>query len=145
MVSGKSDQFIVTQVSEDGKRAEVLVNAWTWLPTVWAYPVLVLLIFVILQQINGLVTAPKIVGDSVGLHPLTVIFSVLFWSFLLGGLLGALLAVPLTAALKVLFRRYLWEARLEAVVGRRILNREDTGTGPENAEEREFVIEPEGT
>ena len=60
-------------------------------------------------------------------------------------ILGALLAVPLTAALKVLFRRYLWEARLEAVVGRRILNREDTGTGPENAEEREFVIEPEGT
>jgi predicted PurR-regulated permease PerM len=39
----------------------------------------------------------KIVGDSVGLHPLTVIFSMLFWSLVLGGFVGALLAVPLTA------------------------------------------------
>jgi predicted PurR-regulated permease PerM len=114
------DDYVVTAVSADGKRAEVLLHAWDWLPNMWAYPIIVLLIFVILQQVNGLVTAPKIVGDSVGLHPLTVIFSVLFWSFLLGGLLGALLAVPLTAAIKVLFRRYLWERRFEAVVGRRL-------------------------
>lgn len=117
---GKMDDYVVTAVSADGKRAEVLLHAWGWLPNMWAYPIIVLLIFVILQQVNGLVTAPKIVGDSVGLHPLTVIFSVLFWSFLLGGLLGALLAVPLTAAIKVLFRRYLWERRFEAVVGRRL-------------------------
>lgn len=118
----KADTYFVSQVSEDGTRAEVLLNAWTLipLPNVWAYPVIVLAIFVILQQINGLVTAPKIVGDSVGLHPLTVIFSVIFWSFLLGGLLGALLAVPLTAAIKVLFRRYLWERRLEAAMERRL-------------------------
>ena len=83
----------------------------------WFYPLIVLAIFFILQQINGLFTAPKIVGDSVGLHPLTVIFSVLFWSFLLGGLLGALLAVPLTASIKVLFRRYVWVKRIEPKVG----------------------------
>ncbi|NLT71675.1 MAG: AI-2E family transporter [Verrucomicrobiaceae bacterium] len=117
--AGKPKEHVVTAVSADGRRAEVMLHAWKWLPNMWAYPVIVLLIFVILQQINGLVTAPRIVGDSVGLHPLTVIFSVLFWSFLLGGLLGALLAVPLTAAIKVLFRRYLWERRLEAAVGRR--------------------------
>src|SRR5690606_6242491 len=57
----KGDTYFVTQVSEDGARAEVLLNAWTWLPNVWAYPVIVLAIFVILQQVNGLVTAPKIV------------------------------------------------------------------------------------
>ena len=119
----KAKNYVVTNVSVDGKRAEVLLHAWRWLPSLWAYPVIVLLIFVTLQQINGLVTAPKIVGDSVGLHPLTVIFSVLFWSFLLGGLLGALLAVPLTAAIKVLFRRYLWERRLEAAVERRLSDR----------------------
>ncbi len=98
----------------------MLKNAWRWLPHVWVYPLIVLGIFVILQQVNGLVTAPKIVGDSVGLHPLTVIFSVLFWSLVLGGLLGALLAVPLTAALKVLFRRYVWERRLESAVEKRL-------------------------
>lgn len=75
----------------------------------WAYVGCVVAIFVIVQQINSLVTAPKIVGDSVGLHPLTVIFSMLFWSLVLGGFVGALLAVPLTAAVKVLFRRFIWE------------------------------------
>ena len=74
----------------------------------WAYVGCVVAIFVIVQQINSLVTAPKIVGDSVGLHPLTVIFSMLFWSLVLGGFVGALLAVPMTAAVKVLFRRFIW-------------------------------------
>lgn len=69
-------------------------------------------IFFLVQQINSLVTAPKIVGDSVGLHPLTVIFSMLFWSLVLGGFVGTLLAVPLTASIKVIFRRYLWERKL---------------------------------
>ncbi|MBX3742359.1 MAG: AI-2E family transporter [Akkermansiaceae bacterium] len=78
----------------------------------WAYVGGVVVIFVVVQQINSLVTAPKIVGDSVGLHPLTVIFSMLFWSLVLGGFVGALLAVPLTAAVKVLFRRYIWERQL---------------------------------
>ncbi|MGJ8634191.1 MAG: AI-2E family transporter [Luteolibacter sp.] len=75
----------------------------------WPYVGFVVLIFAGVQQINSLVTAPKIVGDSVGLHPLTVIFSMLFWSLVLGGFVGALLAVPLTAAVKVIFRRYFWE------------------------------------
>ncbi len=78
----------------------------------WAYVGCVVAIFVIVQQINSLVTAPKIVGDSVGLHPLTVIFSMLFWSVVLGGFVGTLLAVPLTAAIKVLFRRFIWERQL---------------------------------
>lgn len=78
----------------------------------WAYVGCVVAIFVVVQQINSLVTAPKIVGDSVGLHPLTVIFSMLFWSLVLGGFIGALLAVPLTAAVKVLFRRFIWERQL---------------------------------
>jgi len=79
-----------------------------------AYVGCVVAIFVVVQQINSLVTAPKIVGDSVGLHPLTVIFSMLFWSLLLGGFVGTLLAVPLTAAIKVLFRRYIWSRQVIA-------------------------------
>ncbi|MEO0018600.1 MAG: hypothetical protein RLZZ522_1883 [Verrucomicrobiota bacterium] len=78
----------------------------------WAYTWGVVAIFVTVQQINSLVTAPKIVGDSVGLHPLTVIFSMLFWSLVLGGFVGTLLAVPATAAVKVLFRRFIWERQL---------------------------------
>ncbi len=83
----------------------------------WAYVGCVVGIFVVVQQINSLVTAPKIVGDSVGLHPLTVIFSMLFWSLVLGGFIGALLAVPLTAAVKVLFRRFIWARQLHKPAG----------------------------
>ncbi|MGD9418871.1 MAG: AI-2E family transporter [Verrucomicrobiota bacterium JB025] len=78
----------------------------------WAYTGGVIAIFIVVQQINSLVTAPKIVGDSVGLHPMTVIFSMLFWSVVLGGFVGTLLAVPLTAAVKVLFRRFIWEKQM---------------------------------
>ncbi|MDC0289634.1 AI-2E family transporter [Akkermansiaceae bacterium] len=80
------------------------------------YALGVVIIFVVVQQINSLVTAPKIVGDSVGLHPMTVIFSMLFWSLLLGGFLGALLAVPLTAGVKVIFRRYVWERKKDQYI-----------------------------
>ena len=79
----------------------------------WAYVGCIIAIFLVVQQINSLVTAPKIVGDSVGLHPLTVIFSMLFWSVVLGGFIGALIAVPLTAAIKVLFRRFIWVRKIK--------------------------------
>jgi predicted PurR-regulated permease PerM len=78
----------------------------------WAMPLVVTLIFAVVQQIDGFVISPKIVGESVGLHPMTVIVSVFAWSLLLGGLLGAILAVPMTASVKVLFQRYIWLARL---------------------------------
>jgi predicted PurR-regulated permease PerM len=70
---------------------------------------LVTLIFILANNIDGIFIAPKIVGESVGLHPLTVIISVLAWSLILGGLLGAILAVPLTATIKVLLKRYFWD------------------------------------
>ena len=84
----------------------------------WGYVACVVAIFVVVQQINSLVTAPKIVGDSVGLHPLTVIFSMLFWSLVLGGFVGALLAVPMTAAIKVLFRRFIWVRQMQEAQSR---------------------------
>ncbi len=75
----------------------------------WGHPLAVLIIFIISNNLTGFFISPKIVGDSVGLHPLTVITSVLAWSLVLGGLLGALLAVPLTATMKVLLKRYFWD------------------------------------
>jgi predicted PurR-regulated permease PerM len=75
----------------------------------WIHPLWVSAIFFTVQQIDGIVVAPRIVGNSVGLHPMTVIFSVFLWTLVLGGLLGAILAVPLTATLKVLLQRYVWE------------------------------------
>lgn len=74
-----------------------------------AHPLWVLLIFAIAHNLDGIFISPKIIGNSVGLHPMTIIVSVFAWTILLGGLLGALLAVPLTATIKVLMRRYFWD------------------------------------
>ncbi|NBR47726.1 AI-2E family transporter [bacterium] len=79
----------------------------------WTHPLMVTGIFVLANNIDGIFIAPKIVGESVGLQPLTVILSVLAWSLILGGLLGALLAVPLTATIKVLLKRYFWDRPAE--------------------------------
>ncbi len=89
-----------------------------WVPAVliavaqfgdWQHPLIVTVIFIVMVQVDGWFIAPKIVGDAVGLHPMTIIVSVFAWSLVVGGLLGALLAVPLTATLKVLLKRYIWE------------------------------------
>ena len=89
-----------------------------WIPAViiaavefkdWQHPLAVTIIFIAVQQIEGIFISPKIVGDSVGLHPMTIIISVFAWSLMLGGLLGAVLAIPLTAMLKVLLGRYVWQ------------------------------------
>ncbi len=96
--------------------AAVQGGAGTWIPgdPWWVFPLVVTGIFVAVQQIDGLFVTPKIVGESVGLHPMTVIVSVFAWSLLMGGLLGAILAVPMTATVKVLLKRYVWERRFMA-------------------------------
>jgi predicted PurR-regulated permease PerM len=92
-----------------------------WIPAVliavaqwgdFTHPLLVTLIFIVIQNLEGLFYAPRIVGNSVGLHPMTVIVSIFVWGLLIGGLLGPILAVPLTATIKVLLARYVWGERL---------------------------------
>ena len=75
----------------------------------WQHPLMVVAVMFVTQTLESTIISPKIVGDSVGLHPVTVILSVFGWSLLLNGPIGAILAVPLSATVKVLLRRYIWE------------------------------------
>ena len=84
----------------------VLIAAFQWGD--WTHPIIVTVIFILIQNLEGMFYAPKIVGKSVGLHPMTVIVSIFVWGLLIGGLLGPILAVPLTATIKVLLARYVW-------------------------------------
>ncbi|MEP6808657.1 MAG: AI-2E family transporter [Chthoniobacterales bacterium] len=88
----------------------VLIAAAQWGD--WTHVLLVTAIFVIIQNLEAIFLAPRIVGNSVGLHPMTVIVSIFVWGLLIGGLLGPILAVPLTATIKVLLSRYVWGQRL---------------------------------
>jgi predicted PurR-regulated permease PerM len=75
----------------------------------WLHPLYVLVVFGVVQTLEGVLIAPKIMGDRVGLHPLTIIIAVMVGTTLLGGLLGGILAIPLTAVLRVLMGRYFWK------------------------------------
>jgi len=88
----------------------VLIAAFQWGD--WTHPLIVTAIFILIQNLEGMFYAPRIVGNSVGLHPMTVIVSIFVWGLLIGGLLGPILAVPLTATIKVLLSRYVWGRRV---------------------------------
>jgi predicted PurR-regulated permease PerM len=79
-------------------------------------------VFLLVQNLEAIFVAPRIVGNSVGLHPMTVIVSIFVWGLLIGGLLGPILAVPLTATVKVLLARYVWGRRLREQVAEGIEN-----------------------
>jgi predicted PurR-regulated permease PerM len=64
----------------------------------------VLAVFAIVQAIEGYVLTPKIMGDRTGLHPVAIIVAVFFWGSALQGILGMILAIPLTAFLVVFWR-----------------------------------------
>ncbi|HOA81860.1 MAG TPA: AI-2E family transporter, partial [Defluviitaleaceae bacterium] len=60
----------------------------------------------ILQQIDGAIIAPKVVGESVDVHPVAVVVSILIGGSLFG-LLGMLVAVPIAALVKLLLIRFM--------------------------------------
>jgi predicted PurR-regulated permease PerM len=64
---------------------------------------IVLGIFLVGQFVEGYVLAPKLVGESVGLHPVWLIFALLAFGYLFG-FVGLLVAVPLAATMGVLLR-----------------------------------------
>jgi predicted PurR-regulated permease PerM len=70
----------------------------------WLLVLLVLAVFTVVQVVEGNLLTPKIMGDRTGLHPLAIIVAVFFWGSALEGLLGMILAIPLTAFLVVFWR-----------------------------------------
>jgi predicted PurR-regulated permease PerM len=69
----------------------------------WGMILVVLGIFLFGQFVEGYVLAPKLVGESVGLHPVWLMFALFAFGYLFG-FVGLLLAVPLAAAVGVLVR-----------------------------------------
>lgn len=82
----------------------------------WQHPLLVLVVFMAVQTVEGWIIQPKIIGDRVGLHPITIIIALLVGTTLMGGLLGGLLAIPATAVLRALMFRYVWRSRGEGIL-----------------------------
>jgi predicted PurR-regulated permease PerM len=73
-------------------------------------------VFLVVQFIDGSVTGPKIVGESVGLHPVVIMLALAFGGAVLG-FAGLLLAIPLAVLVKMVGSRLLARYRASAVYG----------------------------
>ena len=63
--------------------------------------IMLCVVIVIVQSVDGMVITPRVVGDRVGLHPIMVIASVIAFGSLLG-ILGVIMAIPIIATVSVL-------------------------------------------
>jgi predicted PurR-regulated permease PerM len=104
---------VITFVPYVGSMTGLVLGVSVAIAQFWpeATPILmVLAIFLVGQLIEGYVLSPKLVGESIGVHPVWLIFALFSFSYLFG-FVGLLLAVPLAAAIGVLarfaLRRYL--------------------------------------
>ena len=67
---------------------------------------LVVLIFLVAWRlIQDYVSSPRIMGDSMELHPLAAIFGVMAGGEI-AGILGIYLSIPVMASLRIVFRRW---------------------------------------
>lgn len=72
----------------------------------WQFALLVALVMLIMQQLENNLLVPRIVGKALDLHPLVTLLAV-FMGTSLAGILGAVLAAPVTATAKLL-AVYIW-------------------------------------
>ena len=66
------------------------------MPMVW-----VAIFFAVVQVLESNLITPKLTSDTVDLNPLAVLVASMFWG-LLWGAIGVILAIPITAAIKVI-------------------------------------------
>ncbi len=82
----------------------------------WQKAVMVVVFVVLLQQLEGAVLVPRVMRNAVGMTPLTVILAVLIGN-VLNGPLGAVLAIPVGAAVQVIVQDLLGSRRDDADSG----------------------------
>ncbi|MGG1679217.1 AI-2E family transporter [Neobacillus sp. NRS-1170] len=83
----------------------------------------VLLVMILVQQIEGHIISPQVMGRKLEIHPLTII-SLLLAAGSIGGVLALILAVPVYAVLKVVAHHgyRLWKLRKEQSIEEKIIN-----------------------
>lgn len=90
----------------------------------------VLVVFGIAQAIEGSLLTPLLVGERIGLHPVTVIFAVLAGGQLFG-FVGILLALPVAAIIAVVMRHLHDEYKQSHIYRIRVDTVADAGSKPE--------------
>jgi predicted PurR-regulated permease PerM len=92
--------------------ASVLVTTVAVLDRGWTVGLIVLIWFIVYQQVENHALYPLVYSKTVALSPLTILVAVLIGASL-AGVLGALAAIPLAGTIQVLLREWL-QARRES-------------------------------
>ena len=77
----------------------VLLAVVQFYPNFWLAGI-VLLMLLLIQQVIGNFVEPKLMGENLNLSPVVILLSLVFWGWL-WGITGALLSVPIAAAIKI--------------------------------------------
>lgn len=72
----------------------------------WIVLLMVLGVFVVVQAIQEIILVPKIMGDVTGLNPAIILLSLSIWGSLLG-ILGMIIALPVSSLLLAYYKRYI--------------------------------------
>jgi len=77
----------------------------------WVGLGLVLLVFTIVQAIQEIVLVPRIMGEATGLNPAIILLSLSIWGGLFG-IIGMVIALPMTSLLISYYRRFVLKENL---------------------------------
>ncbi len=91
--------FIPTVGSIVASIPPVLLAFVQFYPSIWP-GVITLLSVLTIQMGMGNALAPKLLGDRLNLSPVVILLSLLFWGWL-WGVVGALISIPIAAAIKI--------------------------------------------
>ena len=72
---------------------------------VWVVMLCIVAVFIIVQSIQDMVLVPKIMGDVTGMGPAWILLSLSIWGSLLG-IIGMIIALPLTTLLVSYYKRF---------------------------------------
>jgi predicted PurR-regulated permease PerM len=92
-----------------------LLKAMESQQTFWHVALLVLIVLTVVQIIQETILVPKIMGKAYGMNPAIVLLALSIWGSMMG-LIGMLLALPLTSVIASYYKRFvLHESRTEVL------------------------------
>jgi len=89
----------------------------------WGRAAIVLMLYLAINNIIGSIIEPRVMGNSLGISPLVVLLSVIFWGWVLGPI-GMLLSVPLTMSIKIYMESRQSTRWLGIILSRSVSNKE---------------------
>ena len=114
-------QFVLNFIPNVGSIAIGVIVSLFSLIQFWPAPMPVIATALLMLSTNviiGSIMEPKIMGDSLGLSPLIVLVSLLLWGWL-WGFAGLILAVPMTAIIKIACENFPMLEPISIIMGSR--------------------------